>query len=43
MKILKKIMGLILEGRTGGQRRRRLIDSRVYNRLENVQDAMPNA
>lgn len=36
-------MGLIVEGRASAQRRRRVIDSRVYNRLENVNDAMPNA
>ncbi len=32
-------MGLILEGRQNNQRRHR---SNVYNRLENVQDVMPN-
>lgn len=38
-----KIIALIIEGRSNGQRRRRVVESRVYNRLENVQDAMPNA
>lgn len=36
-------MGLIVEGRAGMPRRgQRRVDSRVYNRLENVQDVMPN-
>jgi hypothetical protein len=34
-------MGILIEGRQSGNQRRKM-NSRVYHRLENVQDAMPS-
>lgn len=34
---------MVIEGRATMQNQRRTLNSKVYSRLENVQDAMPNA